>query len=740
MQTVRLTRPISKFELLYLAAKQLTVPVWEEGSLPGAGTGGQVLETHDALTKTVYQTPILPNHSLNRTSHEAGAESTGDQTHLLNGRPRHPLGVPSRPRNFQRRLSMDYRPKIQELIYPIPTGSVQHVPSLRSHPAPPNGPSTSAYLKFRNGGNADGEYVFMVLWGTMITNMKGESMSESRQARNRLDQICNTTETYIPTPELDSNIAYIYGDNAQVAHAQEQLRFFEIDTREQQDRPGRANWIRMRALDGRREHREERQTKLQEYLQLYRQRDSDIEYEFEDYVIWPPDLDLEQFIANYDTSVLLEIRREQMCRINFDIRWGLIHTSAPSEKTLMMIRGRLVNLVKEMVAKLNQRMKLNLFRLPSTSVFRNRVGLDLYPKGGLYLPTLFGEPLPKSEGEQWSTLRKQTDRQNRRLISLSLTKCLKTMQAANHHARMRVTFGELALGRHKRPADAAEDYEFDEFVATVRNERTELKSLGLRSTNGVLSMLPDEIDKMSDIFTDPVGLYAVHFDFHVAGQNAILRLEAEFRELGVPSEIERMTTRWLEYSEGQNTELLEINMLEFGKPNWELHVGAVPFHDNPRTRAQLDTFAHNLGFRPTAGSSKTPRRRAIYPPGRQDLRQLTEVTLRRYRFKNTEGVFELRRKDMYDETPGHSSSLPISTQWSAAYYYPEWDFLLGQLAGLDPGEQPNWPLELPTFFRDSPNVERPDGFRKFMREVEEIQDLLADAVANLPKKVEGADE
>lgn len=645
--------------------------------------------------------------------------------------PNHQNGNYSLTVRPSRRLSANYRPQIQSLLN-RPDGLPTRQRNLESPTA-----NNTNYANFRKGAEPDGKYVFSVTWGTILKNLRGEGLPESREARNRLDQICTTTEAYIATPDYDTNIAFIYGNATQVSHARQQLEFFEKDVRGRGVRPSAAHWVKLRAHDGRKEHRQERQTQLQQYLTQYHQLDEQMEFDFDDYLLWPGDLDLEQFIAEYDSSVLQNIRQQFLCRIEFDTTIGLIHTSTQSEKVLMVIRGRIVNLVKEMVARLNRCIRLNLFRMPSASTYRSKIGLDKDPYTGLILPTLHGEPLPETEKKEWATLRRQVDRQNRQLISLSVEKCLKSMQVAKQHVRMRLTFGELGFRRHRKPTDGSDVHSFDDFCDMVRNERTEMHAQGLRSTGGNLALLGDKLDEVQK-FYDGTDVWAVHFDFHVPGQSSTLRLETEFR-LNAISEIEVASSRWLEYKHGEESELLEVNMLEFEKPNWQFHLGAVSFCENPLIQSRLELFSHNLGFRaPIDGLKSDPKRRAIYPPGHQELRRLSELTMRRYRVKDTDGFLEIRRRDVYDETPGQSSAIPTSTHWTAAYYYPEWDNLLGELAYLQPGEEAEWTRALPTFFPDSADVERPDGFRKFMREVEEIQDLLGDAILQLPKVTNGS--
>jgi hypothetical protein len=108
----------------------------------------------------------------------------------------------------------------------------------------------------------------------------------------------------------------------------------------------------------------------------------------------------------------------------------------------------------------------------------------------------------------------------------------------------------------------------------------------------------------------------------------------------------------------------------------------------------------------------------------------------RWRFKDTDGIFELRRKDIYSHSVGHTSTKPIDSRWHGLYYYPEWDNLMGQFANARPGEDVEWHKSLATFFPESGEdmgLALPKGFKNCMAEVEQIQDLLKEAINKCAK-------
>ena len=697
--------------------------MWEEASLPGAPA--VFSELNESLTKPVHQTLVLRDATVPTGPRAAGRIHIPANNHLI-GPSAYMQGRPARPpRNPANLPRSDYRPNIQGVAKR--PGGIQS----RRGDGQQSAVENTAFDDFRKGSEPSGYYTFQVTWETIIRNIRVDGMPASREARNQLDKISITTETYIPTPSLDSNKAAIYGSEAQLKHAQLLMEVFEKQVRGHAIRPSADKWVKMRALDGRKENRDERASKLQEYLQMYERSDDDYMFDFEDHIIWPLDLELEQFIADYDSSVIHEMRKQYLCRITFDTRSSFIHVSAQSEKVIYSIRSRLINLGKEMVAKANQRVKLNLYQLPTAARYRDKVGLDPDPSSGLYLMTLHGDELPEEETEQWTLLCRQIRRKNRSIVSMLLRKCLKDMQLSEMHVRMRVTFGEHGFRRHRKPVGGGDSHQFDDFCEMVHNERTLIEPQSLRSTTGDIIALADVLEKVKD-FGEPTLSYSVRFDFHVPGQASTLRLETEFTH-SIEEEVEVTQRRWLEYKIGSENEMLTINMLEFEKPSWQLNVGAVALYDNETTKNHLDHFAHNLGFRAPAEGIKAPaKRRAVYPPNHPRLRQVHELIMLRYPFKNTDGIFELRRTDVYDETPEYASAVPERSTWTANYYYPDWDNLLGEFAYIKPGGEVTWHRQMSSLFPDSADAKRPDGFRRFLREVYEIQDLLGNALNQLP--------
>ena len=563
--------------------------------------------------------------------------------------------------------------------------------------------------------------------------------SSVRVARERLDEICLKTDAHIRTPEDEETRIPIWGTEEQVEQALNELQSFELYVRKVGVRPKQGGWWKTNAFDGRvasRQEEAERELVMAEGLRILEQ---DTEFDFEAIFLWPDELDIDRFISQHNTTALNEIRGSILCRIDFNPTGiKFIKISANSDEHIRNIYLRVLNMVKEDIAQNGRFVVSNRFRLPRAEMFRDRVGLDHDPKANLYLATLHGNPLPEAEVDDWNRLWLSEEDKNHNLISSAIDMSLKSLQASQRHVRMRVTFGELGFSQLELPKDDDRNYNFDEFCSMIVKRRTTLQSMGLRTNRGNLADLVETLCNMEE-FGELESRCVLHFDFE-GRNNHKLRFESEFKQASASDDMEMFASRWLEFGKVDDSEILEVNLLDFEhlKTNCQFHIGARSIYSTAAkgSQSELQSFASRVRFKAApAGIKAPPRRRAIYPPGRQDLIQTEEIQVARFRFKQGDGYFELHRRDIYDERT--KTATPMTSIWTAWYYYPEWDNILGEFASLRPGEEVPWRRNLGTFFinpkatHDSRAL--PRGFDAFMGEVEEISALLQDAIDRLPE-------
>jgi len=572
---------------------------------------------------------------------------------------------------------------------------------------------------------------------TVAKNLpKHTYLSQAEVVKDELARMCLSTNAFIAVPPEDDNVLSIWGTPEQVEKARAQLHAWEMHVKG----PGKHDakhqvWPKQNALDGREEDRLLRKNIQEHQHEIFRHFASDTVFPFEAYLVWPDGYDLQNFIDDYETSVLADMSQKFNCVISHQ-RDGLRATKVSSEheQAVLHVYARLVGLVKEMMARKKRGIRTVQCQLPFFDECQQLVALRLDPTGSTkaHVPQLTGKLLPPTEAEKWSQLSTTTNKKYRTATKSALRSCIKSLHVTQKHVRMRVSFGAVALTKFKRPANG-QDYEIEEFITMLQDQGVETLQCPLLADASF-----DFIDKLTTISVlgEPEYSWAVHFDF-VGGQAEHLRLEREFSHNPIdPEEPSVSATRWVKYSSNTTqdvTELLELNHLDLKKIGYQFHIGAMTIYSNQKVSQSLRSFAGNVAFRPSLNGLRfKPSKHAIFPPGNRELETVREVAIAKYRFKDTKGTLEVKRTDYFPQQFGEPSAVPVRTEWRANYYYQEWDNLMAQFANIEAGQDVEWSRDISTFFpkvidEDYPKS-LPEGFRNFMKEVEEIQVLLDQAL------------
>ncbi|KAK4938938.1 hypothetical protein LTR10_020686 [Elasticomyces elasticus] len=580
---------------------------------------------------------------------------------------------------------------------------------------------------FEDGQQPAGELQLRATWRSLQT----VALRADRSAPHpllKLQEFMKKFGTFIRKPEHQDEKLFIWGEPKEVAATQTALAEWQQLVYDSFASSKPSSWAKSHALDGRAEHRLERQTQQKALTDYLRQADYD--YPVECALLWPKDMDIEEF-EKLNQEVLEQLRSTFFCRITLkhsDLQHIMIE--ANYERDALQIMSRLLNLIKESISQRDELAMVNLVHLPDFDIYRDRVGLqDKDPRTQSYLPTLHGNQAPDEEG--WTKERRVTHAGNRKKIGKVIDTSIKRLRISQQHVRLRAVFGELGFTLFQKPADGADTYSFQDFYTMVTKGRTKLHLNGLPVRQGDITDLPDILDDM-EAFSERTETYGAFFDFSAQMANTTLRLDAVIYPNGDQFDIYEQ--RWVEF--GDKVSKLQVSLFNFERPDFQITMDAFPLYPEERIKPQMLEFQHNLSFEgPPNGIKSTPRRRVKYSSVLGHVQKMSELTVIKWRFKNTHGTFEVRRKDVYDERPGRKSPGPIETRWHALYYYPEWDNLMGQFATVKPGEDITWTKSVATFFPESDKTGRalPQGFKNFITEVEEIQDLLAEAIGKLAK-------
>ena len=553
--------------------------------------------------------------------------------------------------------------------------------------------------------------------------------------RDELAKMCLSTNAFIAVPTEDDFRLRIWGTPEQVEKAKAQLQSWEMHVKG----PGKHDvkhraWTKQSALDGREEDRLLRRNMQDHQHEIFRHFASDAIFPFEAYLVWPDGYDLQNFIDDYDSNVLADMSQKFNCVISHE-RDGLRATKISSENqnAVFVVYARLHGLVKEMVARKRRGIRNVQCQFPSFSECRQLVTLrpDTIRDKMVQSPQLAGTPLSPSEAEKWSQLSITTNKKYRAATKTALRSCIKSLHVSQKHVRMRVSFGRIALYKYKRAANG-QDYEIEEFITMLQDPLVQTMQCPLLTDASF-----NFIDKLnaSDALDEPEYSWVVRFEF-AGGQDERLLLEREFSYNPIdPEEPSVSATRWIKFSSNQThdvTELLELNHLDLEKVGYQFHIGAATIYSNQKVSQSLRSFAGNVAFRPSLNGLRfTPSKHSVFPPGNHELLTVYEVAIAKYRFKDTKGSLEVKRVDEFPQRHGEPSAVPVRTEWRANYYYQEWDNLMAQFANIEAGNDVDWSRDISTFFPKIINEDHPrslpQGFRNFMKEVEEVQVLLDDA-------------
>lgn len=606
----------------------------------------------------------------------------------------------------------------------------------------PNGfPGHNAAMEQRLRGEPPaGEFELPMVWRLLRSrSLRVTQVLGPRHPLQRLQEISTKTEAYAQPPDDNETKILIWGTPEQVENAKKEITQFIKDVEEA---PKTRTWFKGYAVDGRAEHRQERMLEVKQFAQAL--KSADIKYPIEGGLLWSKTLDGNEFCRD-NAAALDEIRLQFSCKIEFcqapgEFAW--MKVCVTQKKHLVVVISRITNIVKEYVSRSDQLVKMNLIRYPSFEMYRGEVGLlDLDPKTQSYLPTLHGAV--HGDEEEWKRMQIAKHLANRRKIKSILDRTLKSLAISQRHVRMRVVFGELGFIQFQKPPNGAQSYQFDDFYKMVTQGRTKLNLNNVPVRQGHIEDLSDVLNSL-DAFICPEVTYGAYFDF--AGgthePNSLIRLDCSFGTIGDGADYEIQEMRWLEVNDMVGR--LQLAMIDFERPDFQFTIDAFPLYENRRIIQERSVFQTNVSFKPhPQGLKAPPRMRVKVPPTTANLREVSEITTMKWCFKETDGVFELRRKDVFEYSTTKRAGILRRSTWHAVYYYPEWDNLMGQFGCLKPGQLVNWEKSIMTFFpedEEKSGLALPKGFKGFMAEVDEVQVLLSEAIRQLARASAAAAE
>ena len=638
---------------------------------------------------------------------------------------------PSRPKEKTSSLPDTYRPGLQSLlpvrasiingiIQPYRREEVQHVQRQALE-------LESFKLYQANRESPNDIYWMENDWAGLLKKLPSGKKTAEEYAKDRIAEISCNTDAFILVPEKGDTVFRIWGTSEQVEKAKVSLDVWDRTVRMKGGRKvDKGLWDKSGAVDGREQDRLMRELHQQEQFKTFQQFAPDIIFQFESILIWPEGYDFEGFIEDYekiDSKSIDALRQQYQCHIEHVTDGPVRYTriGCDDEKDVKAVYLRLMGLVKEMVSRKKRGMKAVHCHLPSFDVAREsiktvktQIGVDY-----AYVPFMIGEQLQETERVNWQKLVDFSHKQYRLAMKQAVKTSLGSLYFSQRHARMRVSFGSMALHSYRRPENG-DEYDLEEFLAKVKESGVMTKQLPCFAGTNYAFM-----DYIDEKLGQPTFSWDIQFKFE-SQSSGVLMLEKEYsHNVEHPDEPSVSATRWLDFTPTEDIEKLQLDCFDFEKPGYQIHIGAVPLFTNEKVMNSLASFENNIVFKPSPdGLRFIPTKHAVYPPRGAELTKVDEITIAKYEYGK--GILEIRRRDAWNTFLGKK----VNTTWSASYYYPHWDNKMADFANIQPGQDVEWQRELKTFFpKNGENTTRASsGFKDFMKEIENVQALLGEAL------------
>lgn len=560
--------------------------------------------------------------------------------------------------------------------------------------------------------------------------------------RDRLAAICIDTNVFIALPQNHDSACHIWGEPDHIVRAKESLHAFEMNV----TNPGKNSgveksspaWNKVGAFDGREENRNMREKWMALQRKFLQEGLDDKTMPYQTHLYWPEGYDVDNFIQDYGDDVLHDLMMKYTCVIRQESTDRVTKIGCGTQQALFQVHNRVMGLMREMVASKKPGLYAIHCEAPGPMAYKDRVKLVKVMTGGepVNIPLLTGHPLPQSEHDNWAQLSSDINRKYRSTMRSAMQSCINALYLSQKHLQLRVVFGDLGIIQVTKAEDGQATYQVDDFLTKIQVAGTKVLQCPLQE--GTSFHLIDGIESLQEFKPLDVS-WEVSFDFSGGPNNPhkTLQLLKEFVPNVVdPDEPSVAATRWLTFSDAlihDKSELISINHIDLERVGYQLYLGGGTLFQNQKTLQDLRAFGNNIKFRPSMnGLRYDPVKHVIHPYGNQELTNMRETSIAKFRFKETRGTFEIRRTDHFNCKPGESSPNAHRTEWSATYYYAGWDNLLSEFANIDPGQDVEWKRDITTFFPkiqdpDNPQI-LPQGFNNFMREVDEIQTLISRAV------------
>ena len=180
---------------------------------------------------------------------------------------------------------------------------------------------------------------------------------------------------------------------------------------------------------------------------------------------------MEEFNNHYDKSFIEELRYGTRSWVEFDTSESLVRVWSMEELAVRSVALRINNLVKELIAKINNSMRIRFVQHPIRGIEGANIGIQPAPdaRPGFPVLTYSSEPEPDTKDPKAPIVRLEIAKMMARIVG----QCIKNLRSPQQYVKMRLQIGLLTLGRRFNFKPGRDHYDFNEFVDMLEQNLTE---------------------------------------------------------------------------------------------------------------------------------------------------------------------------------------------------------------------------------------------------------------------------
>ena len=543
---------------------------------------------------------------------------------------------------------------------------------------------------------------------------------DPRRLHNLLAELGVRLGSFIRPPQtVNDRKLLIWGNIRQFSKTREELRNW---VRQLEDPTGRKSLGKQKfaseysTIGDRYKNIQKDTLKRGEIVHFQQIPDPDQHFEYKGAFLWPVDDVEPRDIFGSNLEAFDQIRFALKSHIVFDdklqVFWIYTDKDGAVARVLKLIEGTL----KEFHARniLNGQLKsIHLVHPPQCETVRKDISLRSWSSStGYRIPVLTGVMLDSTASKEWELQSNEIRMLNAVKIQDALQVTLFNLKHYRGHIRIKLLFGTFALVKFRWPRERSSSLSFKDFMHTLVQPGTKatlIKDLCLHKN--VFEMLPkvcpsnglfEPLDSVTASLLEVAPMYGARFEIN-RFENTAVQLEVNMTSNVYEEDLyEKTHVLWTNLNRKDNSVPLDIFMIRFGGPSWNLRVWTEDQTERSRIDSKMMNFADSVRLRRVSRKGAEIDGRKLFEwetalSGCLKPSAFEQKIASRYRLRlMPEFIFELARYDSYNLST--NSQTPSTTHWGASMWNTEWDIKLSKNANLGLGESAEWDPRLEMFF------------------------------------------